>query len=294
MWRFTGDLPTASRPDGREPHKFRDILINWGSIRTADGSAIIKLGNTTVISGVTFDADEIELKDGRTFEQAKEDALSNPDSLVEISVKYQPHCSFSFKMQGNEVDAKESLVITRHFKQILKNAKLFDLDQLIKQAADGKRAIINRMCIEILVENYDGNAFDACNLALLASLLDCTLDDEHLKLDNYPVSTTFCFRTGGEERANRRELKDRPKDQSNGEAASAGKEVLLHDPNLDDEKLSAGLFNIVVNADTNQLVLLNKTGGEGISIDGLRDCIRIATKRAVTIKKHLKSKQTKL
>lgn len=293
MWRFTGDLPTASRPDGREPHKFRDILINWGSIRTADGSAIIKLGNTTVIGGVTFDADEIELKDDRTFEQVKEEALANADSLVEISVKYQPHCSFSFKMQGNEADAKESLMITRHFKQILKNAKLFDPVQLIKQSADGKWTIINRMCIEILVENYDGNAFDACNLALLASLLDCTLDGKHLKLDNYPVSTTFAFRTGGgEEQTNRKESKDRPKDQSNGE--TTGREMLYHDPNLDDEKLSAGLFNIVVNADTNQLILLNKTGGEGVSIDGLRECIRIATKRAVTIKKHLKSKQTKL
>ena len=293
MWRFTGDLPTASRPDGREPHKFRDILINWGSIKTADGSAIVKLGNTTVISGVTFEPDEVELNDDRTFEQAKEDALSCPDRLVEISVKYQPHCSFSFKMQGNEADAKESLMITRHFEHIVKNADLLDLGQLIRQTEDGQRAIVNRMCIEILVENYDGNAFDACNLALLASLLDCTLDDKHLKLDNYPVSTTFSFRTNDEERvSSKAELKEKLKGKRKDEAVSG--EVLYHDPNLDDEKLSAGLFNIVVNADTNQLVLLNKTGGEGVSIEGLRTAIRIATQRAVTIKKHLKSKQTKL
>lgn len=293
MWRFTGDLPIASRPDGREPQKFRDILINWGSIKTADGSAIVKLGNTTVISGVTFEPDEVELKDDRTFEQAKEDALACPDSLVEISVKYQPHCSFTFKMQGNEVDAKESLVITRHFKHILKNADLLDLGQLIQQTEDGQRAIINRMCIEILVENYDGNAFDACNLALLASLLDCTLDGKHLKLDNYPVSTTFSFRTNEEDRAsNKEEFKQKLKGKGKDEAVS--REVLYHDPNLDDEKLSAGLFNVVINADTNQLVLLNKTGGEGVSIDGLRTGIRIATQRAITIKKHLKSKQTKL
>lgn len=40
------------RPDGREFEAFRPIRINVKSIGTADGSSIVKLGNTTVICGI--------------------------------------------------------------------------------------------------------------------------------------------------------------------------------------------------------------------------------------------------
>lgn len=40
------------RPDGREFESFRPIRINVKSIGTADGSSIVKLGNTTVICGI--------------------------------------------------------------------------------------------------------------------------------------------------------------------------------------------------------------------------------------------------
>lgn len=40
------------RPDGRELGEFRTTTVNIGSITTADGSALVKLGNTTVICGV--------------------------------------------------------------------------------------------------------------------------------------------------------------------------------------------------------------------------------------------------
>lgn len=40
------------RPDGREFDKFRPVRINIKSIGTADGSAIVKLGNTTVVCGI--------------------------------------------------------------------------------------------------------------------------------------------------------------------------------------------------------------------------------------------------
>jgi exosome complex component RRP43 len=40
------------RPDGRGLQKFRPVSINVGSIRTAEGSAIVKIGNTTVVCGI--------------------------------------------------------------------------------------------------------------------------------------------------------------------------------------------------------------------------------------------------
>lgn len=40
------------RPDGRELDQFRPIVINVNSIGTSDGSAIVKIGNTTVVCGI--------------------------------------------------------------------------------------------------------------------------------------------------------------------------------------------------------------------------------------------------
>lgn len=280
MWQFptfqlsTDQSSITVRPDGRKTDEFRDILINWNSIETANGSAIIKLGNTTVISGVVFERTVLELNDNQTIEQIEQDVLSELSKLITIDVKFQPHCSFSFKMQGIDQDTKESLLMTTHFKQILKNAKIFDLKQLIK--VDDQKVIINKMCIEILIEDYDGNGFDASNLAMLASIIGCKLDDDqNLKIDNYPISTTFAFKSTIDKDDNR-------------------KEIIFQDPNLDDEKLSDGIFNVVVNADTDQLILLNKSGGEGIDLKILKDCIRLASKRSNRIKKLLKSKNTKI
>lgn len=40
------------RPDGRELDQFRPVVINVDSITSADGSAIVKIGNTTVVCGI--------------------------------------------------------------------------------------------------------------------------------------------------------------------------------------------------------------------------------------------------
>ncbi|XP_072118990.1 exosome complex component RRP43 isoform X3 [Mobula birostris] len=45
-------LKENCRPDGRELGEFRTTTLNIGSITTADGSALVKLGNTTVVCGV--------------------------------------------------------------------------------------------------------------------------------------------------------------------------------------------------------------------------------------------------
>jgi exosome complex component RRP43 len=40
------------RPDGRSLQTFRPVSINVGSIKTAEGSAIVKIGNTMVVCGI--------------------------------------------------------------------------------------------------------------------------------------------------------------------------------------------------------------------------------------------------
>lgn len=49
---FRDYLSQNIRPDGRDFQKFRPIIINVSSIGTADGSAITKVGKSTVICGI--------------------------------------------------------------------------------------------------------------------------------------------------------------------------------------------------------------------------------------------------
>ena len=49
------------RPDGREPSDSRDLSINVGSISTADGSALVRLGATTVVCGVKAEIAEPDI-----------------------------------------------------------------------------------------------------------------------------------------------------------------------------------------------------------------------------------------
>ena len=45
-------LDRKTRPDGRSLLEFRETTLNVNSIGTADGSAIVKCGNTTIICGI--------------------------------------------------------------------------------------------------------------------------------------------------------------------------------------------------------------------------------------------------
>jgi exosome complex component RRP43 len=53
---FNRFLPHAFRPDGRplddDARAWRDVSINLGSISTASGSALVRVGETTVTCGV--------------------------------------------------------------------------------------------------------------------------------------------------------------------------------------------------------------------------------------------------
>lgn len=45
-------LAQKVRPDGRSLNEFRPMSINVKSLHNADGSAIVKIGNTTVVCGI--------------------------------------------------------------------------------------------------------------------------------------------------------------------------------------------------------------------------------------------------
>ena len=55
-------LAEQLRPDGRETTEWRDIFVHVGSISTADGSALVRLGDTTIVCGVKAEIAEPDLE----------------------------------------------------------------------------------------------------------------------------------------------------------------------------------------------------------------------------------------
>ncbi|KAK9693206.1 3prime exoribonuclease family, domain 1 [Popillia japonica] len=77
-------LAHGVRPDGRELTKFRPIVVNAGSISTSDGSAVAKIGKTTVVCGIKA-------------ELARPKAESPDQGFVIPNVELPPLCSQQFK-----------------------------------------------------------------------------------------------------------------------------------------------------------------------------------------------------
>ena len=49
---YHSHLSCGRRPDGRAPHERRPVTVSTGHVSTADVSAVVKSGNTTIVCGV--------------------------------------------------------------------------------------------------------------------------------------------------------------------------------------------------------------------------------------------------
>ncbi|KAF8651091.1 hypothetical protein AX16_004891 [Volvariella volvacea WC 439] len=59
---FERFLVEKVRPDGREFGEWRQVSIVTGSISTADGSALVRMGDTTIVCGVKAEIAEPDIE----------------------------------------------------------------------------------------------------------------------------------------------------------------------------------------------------------------------------------------
>lgn len=143
-------LKENCRPDGRELGEFRTTTVNIGSISTADGSALVKLGNTTVICGVKAE-----------FAAPPTDA---PDKgYVVPNVDLPPLCSSRFR---SGPPGEEAQVASQFIADVIENSQIIQKEDLC--ISPGKLAWV--LYCDLICLDYDGNILDACTFALLAAL----------------------------------------------------------------------------------------------------------------------------
>lgn len=181
---ITALLEQGKRQDGRGFDEYREITVEKGVSNKAEGSALVRIGNTQVMAGV-------KMAVGEPFSDM-------PNSgVLTTNVELIPLASPSFEKGPPDEDTIE---IARVVDRGVRESKCMDLDKLC--IVEGEKVWI--VFIDVHVLDYDGNLFDASSLGSIAALLDTRMpkfeDDrviygektrKKLPIGDKPVETTY-------------------------------------------------------------------------------------------------------
>lgn len=160
-------IQNGERLDGRDFDEFRDIEVEADYVRhTAEGSAMVKMGDTKVLVGVKADI-------GEPYSDAPEaGTLITNAELVPLAAK-------EYEAGPPRADAVE---LARVVDRGLRESGVIDLEDL--GITEGEKCWL--LFIDIHVLDYDGNLIDAAFLGAVTALMGSTLpkyDVEEDELD---------------------------------------------------------------------------------------------------------------
>jgi exosome complex component RRP42 len=171
----------GKRLDGRAVDEWRSVHLEPGYVTTADGSALARLGDTTVLCG-------IKLEPGKPFpDTPNAGVLTTNAELIPLS-------SPTFEPGPPHPRAIE---VSRVVDRAIRAAESIDLTKL--SIAPGEKCWTCYVDIHVL--DHAGNIIDTASLAALGALAHTTLplkrfglgeSDTPLPLEHQPVECTFC------------------------------------------------------------------------------------------------------
>ena len=168
----------GERADGRRFDEYRDIVLETGLIRKADGSALVKLGKTQVMVGV-------KIQPGEPFSDTpnKGVIITNAELVPLASPSFEPG-------PPNEVGIELARVVDRGVRE----SRALDLEALC--ITTGEKVWI--IFIDVHVLDDCGNLMDASSLGAIAALMTAKVpaaqyglgEDYPLPVRDVPVATT--------------------------------------------------------------------------------------------------------
>ena len=280
--------PQPVRPSGRRPNELREPVINTGSLSHSNGSAVVRLGDTSVVCGVRGEillASEVPHppKD----ETRTEDIIENLNLLVP-NVELSTGCSPAFLPGNPPSNLAQSL--SWRLTSSLQASDLVNPDDLTISYAEPQSADVDEesvvvvkaywtLYIDILCISLDGNCYDAAWMAVMAALKNTTLPNawwdadreaiicsplaneaRKLNLSGSPGATTFAvFSTASP-----------LKQQSEAES------WVLADPDSFEEDVCSETVTVVI--DNGKLLRIEKHGGARVGKEAMAECVSVATK----------------
>ncbi|KAI8339194.1 exosome complex exonuclease RRP43-like protein [Chlamydoabsidia padenii] len=250
------------RPDGRLLDRFRDTTITSNVISTANASAMVRLGDTTVVCGIKAEVCEPDLQ--------------QPDQgFLVPNVELSPMCSAKYRPGP---PCEQAQAVSETIYQVFTKSHIIPLTKLCIES--GKAVWV--LYADIVCLNYDGNILDASVLALVTALKQLTLPkatvsaetmsveadaDDQIKpfeLSRFPVSATYGF--------------------------FPASNALLSDPNDTEECLAKERITVMMDTD-GDLLHVYKNGATSLDVDIMRLCFDRSRERLDYIKKNLSQLQ---
>ncbi len=171
-------LRDGERIDGRKFDEYREIQIKTGVIPRAEGSALVKIGNTQVLVGV-------KMQVGAPFPDTPDKGIliTNAELVPLASPTFEPG-------PPNENAIELARVVDRGIRE----SEAIDLQKLCIE--EGEKVWL--VFVDIHVLDDDGNLMDTSALAAIAALLTTTVPAErfeigenfNLPVQNVPIAVT--------------------------------------------------------------------------------------------------------
>ncbi len=227
---------TGKRLDGRGADEYRTISVEPGFVSTADGSALARIGQTSVLCG-------IKLEVGKPF----------PDTpnagVLTTNAELIPLASPTFEPGPPHPRAIE---VSRVVDRAIRAAEAIDLARLC--VTPGEKSWVCYVDVHVL--DHSGNLIDAALLAALGALAHTTVpakrfevgeSDYALELRHHPIECTFT-RLG---------------------------DAVVVDPSFEEERASQGRITVATDEGGN-LVAMQKGLIGAFSPDDIRDVVNRA------------------
>jgi exosome complex component RRP42 len=240
------------RLDERGMFEYRKpIEIKTNVSKNADGSALVKIGETQVIAGVKMEI-------GEPFPDRPDEG-----SFI-VNAEFAPIASPRFEPGPPGEDAIE---LARIVDKGIRSANALNLKELCIES--GKNVWL--IFIDMYVLNHDGNLIDASMLAAMAALMNTNFPkyedgkikygektDKKLPIASIPVSCTF---------------------------ARIGNSIII-DPSLKEEDASNCGFVVTYN-ENDEICALQKLGLDAMEKEEVLNCADIALEKSKELRKYL-------
>jgi exosome complex component RRP42 len=239
------DLAAAGkRLDGRGPDEYRKITVEPGFITTADGSALVRIGDTAVVAG-------IKLEPGKPF-------ADTPNAgVLTTNAELIPLSNPTFEPGPPQPWAIE---VSRVVDRAIRAAETIDLTRLC--VTPGEKSWVCYADIHVI--DHSGNLIDAALLAALSALIHATVPakrfevaeaDYPLEVQHFPVECTF-VRLG---------------------------DTIVIDPTFDEERAAQGRLTIATD-ETGRIVAMQKGLVGAFSPEDVKETVRRALRHGARLR----------
>lgn len=249
----TNLINKGERTDGRALDQYREISLETGVIKKAEGSARVKIGNTQIMIG-------IKPQIGEPFPDTPNVGvfMTNSELLPMAAPNFEPG-----------PPDERSVELSRVTDRGIREGKIIDLENMV--LIPGKKVWM--IFIDMHVVDYDGNLMDAAALGAMAALMDtkiptATVQDDEVVIDYENMQPL--------------PLKDKTVMCT---MAKIGKE-LVSDPSLEEESIMGARISIGIRSD-GTICSMQKGGERPFEKEEILKAIDMAQEKTKELFKYL-------